>query len=232
MITVFSMRLPVNIKKILRAPRGFTLVELLVASSIFTSVLIIAIGALFSAQAINTRLQETQIILDGVNLAMEVVSRDIRYGSEFHCENATPTPITVGRLGCVYPDGGTVLVFKPTTRLAGSLDPTLDRISYSLGEVDFNNTQSGVVFREEYPGGTSIVRTYQVTPTDVNIGVLIFYVKGANSSSGIIDVGGLSDNDQPLITMSISGVTVPSKQNVDPVRFNLQTSISSRGLDN
>lgn len=219
-------------KKNIRFIRGFTLVELLVASSIFTSVLIIAVGALFSAQAINTKLQETQVILDGVNLATEVISREIRYGSEFHCDNATPTPITIGRLSCAYPNGGTVLVFQPASKLAGSLDSTLDRVSYSLGEVRYNNATSGVVFREEYPGGTAIVRTYQVTPTDVDVQNLIFYATGANSSSGALDVGGTTDEDQPSITLTVSGVTVPSKQNVEPVTFNLQTSISARGLDN
>jgi prepilin-type N-terminal cleavage/methylation domain-containing protein len=216
-----------------RSIRGFTLVELLVASSIFSSVLIIAVGALFSAQTINTRIQESQIILDGVNLATEVISRDIRYGSDFHCANATPTPITALRLGCAYPTGGSAIVFKPPTKLAGSATPSLDRVSYSVGEVAFNGTTTRVIFRTEYPSGNVVgSRTYQVTPTDVDINSLVFYVHGANSSSGAIDVGGVIDYDQPIITMSISGITIPSKINVDPVTFNLQVTSSSRSLDN
>ena len=213
--------------------RGFTLVELLVASAIFSTVLIIAIGALFSAQIINTRLQETQIILDGVNLATEVISRDVRYGSEFYCESATPTPITTGRLSCAYPAGGAVLVFKPTVKLKGTPNADLDRVAYYSGDITINGNPSGVIYKAEYPGGdVALSRIYQVTPTDVNVQSLTFFTHGVNSSSGAIDVGNAFDYDQPSVTMSISGVTIPSRQNVDPVTFNVQTSISSRGLDN
>jgi prepilin-type N-terminal cleavage/methylation domain-containing protein len=213
--------------------KGFTLVELLVSSAIFSTVLIISIGALFSAQAINTRLQETQIILDGVNLATEVMARDIRYGSDFHCEAAFPlVHATSSRIGCDYPGSpGTVLVFKPAVRLSGTTDYTQDRVAYSVQDVTYSGVTRGVIIKVEYPFGAQ-ARTYQVTPSDVNIRSLIFFVKGANSSNGAIDVASAFDYDQPTVTLSISGITVPSKTTVPAVEFSLQTSVTSRGLDN
>lgn len=210
--------------------RGFTLVELLVASSIFSSVLIIAVGALFSAQAINTKIQETQIILDGVNLATEVMGRDMRYGTDFHCESQ-PILATSSRRSCAFPDGATALVFRPGSPLVGSTDATQDRVMYHIDEATINGQTIGVIYKEEFPFGAPS-RRYQITPTDVNIQTLVFYVSGANSTTGAIDVLSVSDLDQPIITFTIAGITIPTKPTRDPVKFNLQASAVPRGIDN
>ncbi len=203
--------------------QGFTLIELMVTMAIFISVMTIAVGALFSAQVVNTRLEQTQAILDGVNLATEVIVRDIRYGSNFYCDTAIPFPMTTLRKGCIYPSGGTVLIFRPTLALTGSTNQTLDRVAYYLS--------NGVLYKDEYPyGGT--MRTYQITATDVNIQNLAFYATGLNSTTGTSDYASVSDYNQPLITMVISGVTIPTKKTVQPVTFSVQTSGSSRALDN
>lgn len=203
--------------------QGFTLIELMVTMAIFISVMTIAVGALFSAQVVNTRLEQTQAILDGVNLATEVIVRDIRYGSNFYCDTSIPFPMTAVRKGCIYPAVGNVLIFRPTLSLAGSTNETLDRVAYYLS--------NGVLYKDEYPyGGTT--RTYQITSTDVNIQTLAFYATGLNSTTGSSDYASLSDYNQPLITMVISGVTIPTKKTVQPVTFSVQTSGSSRALDN
>ena len=65
--------------------KGFTLIELMVVIALFSTIMTVAIGALFSAQAVNVKLQQTQIVIDGINLAIEEMVRDIRYGSQFYC---------------------------------------------------------------------------------------------------------------------------------------------------
>jgi prepilin-type N-terminal cleavage/methylation domain-containing protein len=203
--------------------RGFTLVELLVTMAIFISVITIATGALYSAQAVNTRLEQTQAVLDGVNLATEIIVRDIRYGSNFYCATSIPLPMTALRKECSYPTGGTVLIFRPTIPLEGTTDHRLDRVAYYLS--------SGVLYKDEYPyGGTK--RTMQVTSSDVNIQTLAFYANGVNSTTATNDYGGITDYNQPLVTMVISGVTIPRKVTTQAVNFSVQTSGSSRSLDN
>lgn len=203
--------------------KGFTLIELMVTMAIFIGVMTIAVGALFSAQVVNTRLEQTQSILDGVNLATEVIVRDMRYGSNFYCDTSIPFPMTSLRKGCAYPSVGTVLIFRPATALSDSTDSALDRVAYYLSE--------GVLYKDEYPYGAS-KRTYQITATDVEVRMLSFYAAGLNSTTGASDYASFSDNDQPLITMVISGVTIPTKKTVQPVTFSVQTSGSSRALDN
>ena len=195
---------------------GFTLIELLVTMAVFLSVITIATGALFSSQVVNTRLEQTQAILDGVNLATEIIVRDIRYGSLFYCSTSVPNPITASRQECSYPVRGTVLVFRPAVGLPGSLDARQDRVAYYIS--------NGVLYKDEYPYG-SAMRTKQVTSSDVSIQNLSFYSTGLQNTSD-------NDFDQPVITMVLSGVTIPKKVSIQPVSFTVQTSATSRMLDN
>lgn len=197
--------------------KGFTLIELLVTMAIFIGVITIATGALFSAQAVNTRLEQTQAILDGVNLATEIVVRDMRYGSYFYCDTTLPSTPPTTRRECPYPSGGTVIIFKPTLPLSGTTDPAGDRVAYYLS--------NGILYKNEYPYGGSMA-TKQITASDVNIQKFSLYTTGLQSTSG-----GSPDNNQPLLTMVISGVTIPRKISTQPVSFSVQTSASSRTLD-
>lgn len=198
-----------------KGAKGFTLIELLVVLALFTTVITIATGALFSAQAVNTKLQQTQIILDGVNVAMEEMVRDIRYGSIFYCTSSVPNSVT-DRLSCPYPTGNTVLVFKPAAGLT-SANSANDRIAYYLS--------GGAIYRQDFPLGVPGTPV-QITTTDVSIETLYFYVKGADTISAASP-----DYIQPGVTLVVSGVTKPTQPHVTPVRFSVQTSISARKID-
>ena len=204
--------------------KGFTLIELLVTAALFSIILSIAVGALFSAQMVNTKLEQTQTVLDGVNLVTEVIVRDIRYGSYYYCDTSTPSGSLI-RKNCPYvagTAGATVITFKPTMALVGTTDQTKDRVSYYL--------QNNAIYKNEYPYG-STMRTYQITSSDVKINTLGFYSVGVNSVLGNNDEGNVSDLDQPLMMIVISGATIPTRKRA-PVTFSVQTSTVSRMLDN
>src|SRR3989344_3978490 len=116
--------------------RGFTLIELMVSMAIFIFVITVATGSLFSAQAVNTKLEQTQLILDGVNLAAEVMARDMRYGEIFNCVAFLPNTIPHApdsRNSCPYGGGGyEAVIFKPSVSISGSTDFSSDRIAYYL----------------------------------------------------------------------------------------------------
>lgn len=203
--------------------RGFTLVELLVTMAIFITVITIATGALFSAQAINVRLEQTQIILDEMNVAVEVMVRDIRYGTTFYCDTTVQSTAPLLRKSCIYPTDGSVLSFRPATQLEGSDNQLNDRVAYYVSD--------GALYKREYPSGAEF-RTFQLTSSSLDISDLSFFVTGAHSSTGTNDAGSFSDLNQPLITVAISGVTVPMRKNLVPVPFSIETSASSREIDN
>lgn len=201
-----------------RITKAFTLVELLVVLGLFSFIMTIASGALFSAQAVNVRLQQTQAILDNMNLSMEVITRDIRYGSDFYATSSIVTTLPVKRRSCNYESNGCkVLYFKPS---GASND--LDRVAYYI--------DSGVMYKKESMFGVP-EKTYQITASDVIIKSLIFFVKGAGSSVAADNEDGSIDYDQPLITITIYGATKPTKSAATTTKFTIQTSISPRELD-
>lgn len=206
-----------------KSVRGFTLVELLVSLALFTSVITVAVGALFSAQAINARLEQKQIVLDGVNLSLETIARDIRYGSVFYCDNTTPVVLSLNRQDCPSnPNGnggGKVIIFKPVIKLNNSDNYSLDRVAYYL--------DNGVIYKDEYPHSVTPNKGIRMTTPDVKIDTLNFFVTGAESFQTA-----KSDSNQPLITILISGQTIPRDNKIKPEKFTVQTSVSSRRLDN
>lgn len=206
-----------NKKKEWNVRKGFTLVELLVSVAVFVLVVTLSTGALFSAQTLNVRLQQTQIVLDSVNLGIETMLRDIRYGSNFYCTNVAQN--ISGRQSCSYAAGigGTVLIFTPPVALVGSTNSTLDRVAYFVS--------NGIFYKNEYPSGGNARVNIQITPIDVTVNPVTFWVSGSESTSS-------SDYNQPAITISFSGVTIPAKNTTIPVSFNVQTTISPRAVDN
>lgn len=202
--------------------RGFTLIELLVTMAIFITVITIATGALFSAQAVNVRLEQTQVILDEVNMAIETMVRDIRYGTTFYCDTTPPDlSVPTSRRSCAYSSGGgTVLVFRPVTMLPGSLEQAGDRIVYYVSD--------GILYKKEYPSGGE-ARVSQMTSSSIDINKLTFFVTGAYPRE--VEEGDV-DNNQPITTIVLSGMTVPLRTSIPPVFFSVQTSASSREIDN
>ena len=204
---------------------GFTLVELLVVLGLFSSIATLSLGALFNTQAINGRLQETQSILDNINLSSQTIVRDIRFGSDFYCATALPVvgqgeTVPTVRKNCRYVDNvpGKVLIFT-------SADATneLDRVMYYV--------QNGILYKDTYPYvGTPV--TEQMTTNDVTINSLIFYVEGSQTSDGSNDYLDASDFKQPLVTIFLSGLTKPIKAGASPVPFNFQTTVSVSEIDN
>lgn len=211
--------------------QGFTLVELLVVLGLFSAIATLSLGSLLNAQTLNNKLQETQSILDNVNLSSQTVTRDIRFGSDFYCATALPASITVvptTRKNCPYgADGsnsGSVLIFKPA-----DATNNLDRVAYYV--------KNGVLYKDEYPrGGTT--NTLQMTANEVTMSSLIFYVDGALASdpndpvNELVNGVHVSDYKQPLITFLLSGATNPATKINAPIPFDLETSISARDLDN
>jgi hypothetical protein len=93
-----------------------------------------------------------------------------------------------------------------------------------------------VIQKDEYFVGKTPI-SYQITANDVKMRALTFYVIGASSTvltkdGGGVDIVGSEDYMQPFITVTASGETVPIKEGASSTRFLVETSISSRILDN
>ncbi len=94
-------------KSTLVCQRGFTLVEMLVAVSLFAVVMTISVGSLLALVDANRKAQGLQSVMNNLNVALDGMVRSIRMGSNYRCGDVTPLvsqdTLSV-RKNC--PDGG------------------------------------------------------------------------------------------------------------------------------
>lgn len=69
---------------------GFTLVELLISISLFTTITFLSIGALITIFDANKRSQSSKTVVDNLNLSIEDMARTIRFGDTYHCGSSLP----------------------------------------------------------------------------------------------------------------------------------------------
>lgn len=75
--------------KKLKAQKGFTLIEIIVAISVFTFIMFISTGSILSILDANRKSQNTRTVLDNLNYSVEAMTRSIRFGSNYHCDIST-----------------------------------------------------------------------------------------------------------------------------------------------
>jgi len=182
--------------------KGFTLVEMVTAVAIFSIVMVIAMGALLSVLNANKQNQAIQTAVNNLNLAMEMMSREIRVGHTYHCGmDGVMTDTRDCELGEDY------IVFEA---FDGNPVDGSDQIIFKL--------ESERIQRSDDSGANFLY----LTAEDVVLERLIFYVAGT-------DIG---DNIQPRVLISLSGyVDLGSIGERGKSYFNLQTTVSQRLID-
>ncbi len=183
--------------------KGFSLIEIMVAVSLFAVVVTISIGALLSLVEANRKAQALNSVMNNLNFALENMSRNMRIGSQYHCNDSITVPGNIeSTKDCA--NGGVLVGFE-----AFDGDPTdpSDQIIYR-----FNNSR----IEKSSDGGTTFVA---ITASEVTINEMSFYVVGTTRG----------DASQPRIIMTVDGSAgISSRVQAD---FNLQTTISQRVLD-
>ena len=75
------------IKKIQKENRGFTIIETMIAVSLFSVVILYGMNALFSINLLEKKSQGMRSIMDNLSFAMEEMGRNLRTGYDYHCIN-------------------------------------------------------------------------------------------------------------------------------------------------
>ena len=65
--------------------KGFTLVELMVAVSIFIVIMTVSTGSIIGVFDANRKSRSLKTVINNLNLAVESMSREIRFGKDYHC---------------------------------------------------------------------------------------------------------------------------------------------------
>lgn len=138
--------------------RGFTLIELMVSVAIFSVVMLIAVGALFSIMDANRKSQALKSSINNLAFALENMSRQIRSGSNYHCGVGALT----AAIDC--PAGGTQIAFE---KYGGSSSNADDQVVYR---------HAGTRIERSVDGGATYL---PITSPEVIVEDLTFYVVGA-----------------------------------------------------
>ncbi len=167
-----------------RSGAGFTLIEMIVAVSIFVIVVFVAIGALLSISDANRKSNAIRAVMDNLNFSMESMGRKIRTGDSYSCSN-----IGMGSGNCI--SGGTQIDF---------IDQYGTSIAYR-----YDSVGKGIMIRKNGGSFTNI------TAPTVKIGNLKFYVTGVGPDNrqpkvviSIKGVAGISEKEQTSFTIQTS----------------------------
>lgn len=192
--------------------KGFTLIELMIATSLFTIIMLMGVGSLVVSSNSSKASQKLRITVDNVNFAMENMTRELRMGTVYECaidsvNLAAPNP-TDCLLGSTP---GNIIAFNPQQTSGAP-----DRVSYQLrprGDTPVTNSLE----RCEYLNSLSCS---DIVSPDVDITTLKFYVKGSQ----------FDDNIQPSVEILIKGVVNIKNKNIFK-SFTLQTMTSQRSAE-
>lgn len=196
------------IKNNLKTNKGFTLIELMVSTAIFTFVMTVGVGSLIVSSDSARASQKLRTAVDNVNFAIESITRELRTGTYFYCSSNTVTMSNVSEVGDCS-SGGTIVAFKPQV-IPGSPD----RIAYKR-ELRADGTYT--LKKIEYISPGPYTEAEVVSP-DVDVQVLKFYVNGSL----------LNDNVQPSVKILMKGVV--KLKGVD-TPFYLQSLASQRSSE-
>jgi len=146
-----------NMDKNIPIKKGFTLVEIMVATTIFTIVMLIGMGALVTSSNTAKKAKAMRTAMDNVSFAMESMTRSLRMGKDYSCGGAT---------GGDCPNGGDSIAFTPADNPPGSHPAGSRDTSYQIN-------------------GSTLVRCgatgcIDMTSEDVDISYLQFYVNGSD----------------------------------------------------
>lgn len=193
-------------KKILlkRKSGGYTIIETMIAISLFVIIIMAGMGALLNANLLHQKSKDMRSIIDNLSFVMEDMSRNLRTGYYYHCINDGNVNVTAtsdNTNSCPNGDGKGISFVS----------------SNPISQWTYYISDSNSIFK--IVDGVSV----QLTPDEIVIDSDSFFsVVGAEPPPG--------DLQQPFVTIKLSGeIIIPSKDVGSP--FSLQTSVSQRLID-
>lgn len=196
------MRNPIHNRK-----GGYTLIETMIAVSLFLIVVMAGMGALLNANRLHRKSQDLRSIVDNLSFVVDDMSRNMRTGYQFQCFSSGQS-LTPGNVGSARSCAtGWAVVFEPA---AGSILTNADQWAYYI-------SGDGKIFKSTN-GANSFI---QMTPNEVVI--------SASSSFSVLGAEAYpTDTQQPLVVIKLIG-TITTNGVSTP--FSVQTSVTQRVVD-
>jgi len=187
---------------------GYTIIETIIAVSLFIIIVMTGMGALLNANLLQQKSQNMRSVIDNLSFVMEDMSRNLRTGYNYYCITGSDVVPSVNRPKSGQSCWG--IAFEPAT---GGNQWAYEIVTANSGATYYirKSTDNGVTW-------------VQLTPDEItiNTGASGFSVFGAEPPSA-------GDSRQPFVTIKLVG-TITFKNNV-VTPFSLQTSVSQRQID-
>lgn len=193
--------------------KGFTLIEMIVATGIFTIVMLVVVGSLISLNNESRKSRSIRLVTDNLSSAIDSMSRNVRMGSYYHCGCGTAgSPSTPGDAN--YPDGPRDCPMIDSLGNGGdqclAFESQFGATALSADQYVYRLSNNRI--QRSKDGGVTFI---DLTAPEIRINDLRFFVQGSTP-----------DAHQPVITLFIRGTaSVTPKMATD---FNIQTTLGSR----
>jgi len=206
---------------------GYTLLETMIAVSLFIVIVTMGMGALLNANLVYNKSKDMRSIMDNLSFTIEDMSRNLRTGYNYQCFDASHLSVSLSTTSTKTNGNyarscasGWAIAFEPANGNVASYGhlpsnpPAADQWAYTIS--------NGKVFKST-DGGNSFV---QMTPDEVTIDqVYGFSVLGAEPPNYVTPPG---NQQQPFVTIRLVGHITYKKVITS---FSLQTSVSQRAVD-
>lgn len=195
--------------------KGFTLIEIMVAISVFIIVMTISMASILSIFGANSSSEAQKAVFDNLSNSLESMAREIRFGSNYHCETDEGGGGNAGNLSQLSQPNDCQDFTNGAGRWITFLAENGQEITYRF------NGQTQAIERSTDLGVTFI----PVTSPDVAVsGQSYFFVVGSNPPSS-------GDTRQPSVFILINGSAGDPAKPASQSTFTIQTRISQRKLD-
>ena len=195
-------------------PRGFSLIEMMVAVAVFAVVMTVALGALLSMSESDRKAQTLKSVINNLNFALDSMSRSIRTGTTYHCGLVSSENMAIAQ-DCDTPSPISLLAFLPAGALSNTTVYKLETADASLCGQPAGKVSC--IVRSTAGGASGTFAA--ITAPEVYIDTLNFFVKGSSPTDAL----------QPKVTILMSGTV--SVSGTQTSAFNLQTSVTQRLYD-
>lgn len=191
--------------------KGFTLIELMVASTLFIIVMVVSVGSIISIVDANRKAQALNSVINNLNFAIESMVRDIRTGTGYSIENNGTSISFTNQSGKQITYSYVAAADSEKSKVSGGGEEAAAGIG---GDAATTALQLGGTIQKNVDGTGAT----DFTAPEVNITKLLFQGTGLSASDG-----------QPRVLVLIegyAGTKVKTKSD-----FSIQTLVSQRFLD-
>jgi prepilin-type N-terminal cleavage/methylation domain-containing protein len=182
---------------------GYTLIETMIAISLFLVIVIAGMGALLNANLLHNKSKDMRSIMDNLSFVMDDMSRNLRTGYNYYCISGGSAETLLGANTLTPLSGQNCwgIAFEPS-------GPS------SAPQWAYEIISTNTIIKSTDGGATWV----QLTPSEVAINT-------ASSYFSIVGAEPPPDIQQPFVTIHLVGTILTTTS------FSLQTSVSQRQID-